>query len=171
MRPSSPALPSERDRAVLRGFASRVDPNDAGAHNNLGVLYYNKGMLDEAVAAFTRALSIDARMATAERNLHIAWRDTGLFDSEISALEQRLAHDALDRDTRRRLADALLLAGEATRAISHYERLLAGPDAAHALGQLARACKRQGQLDAADRWVKLALEARPDDDALRFLLS
>ena len=171
MRPSSPALPSERDRAVLRGFASRVDPNDAGAHNNLGVLYYNKGMLDEAVAAFTRALAIDARMATAERNLHIAWRDTGLFDSEISALEQRLAHDALDRDTRRRLADALLLAGEAARAIAHYEKLIAGPDAVHALGQLARACKRLGQLDAADRWVKLALEARPDDDALRFLLA
>jgi len=73
-------MPSERDRAVLRGFSARVDPADAGAHNNLGVLYFNKGMLDEAVAAFTRALSIDPRMATAERNLHIAWRETG-FDS------------------------------------------------------------------------------------------
>jgi tetratricopeptide (TPR) repeat protein len=171
MRPSSAALPSERDRAVLRGFAVRVDPNDAGAHNNLGVLYYNKGMLDESVAAFTRALSIDPLMATAERNLHIAWRETGLFDSYVSGLEQRLAHDALDRDTRRQLADALLLAGEATLAIPHYERLLAGPDAAHALGQLARACKRLGHLDAADRWVKRALDARPDDDALRLLLA
>ena len=171
MRPPSPVLPSERDRAVLRGFATRVDPNDAGAHNNLGVLYYNKGMLDEAVAAFTRALAIDAHMATAERNLHIAWRDTGLFDSEVSALEQRLEHDALDRDTRRRLADALLLAGEATRAIPHYERLLAGPDAAHALGQLARACKRLGNLDMADRWVRRALAASPDDDSLRLLLA
>ena len=68
MRPaSSPTtLPSERDRAVLRGFATRVDPNDAGAHNNLGVLYYNKGMLDEAVAAFTRALAIDARRKSAQ---------------------------------------------------------------------------------------------------------
>ena len=70
VRPTS--LPSERDRAVLRGFASRVDANDAGAHNNLGVLYYNKGMLDEAVTAFINALRIDPRMTTAERNLHIA---------------------------------------------------------------------------------------------------
>ena len=82
---------SERDLAVLRSFARRIDPSDAGAHNNLGVLYYNKGMLDESVAAFTRALSIDPLMATAERNLHIAWRETGLFDSYVSGLEQRLA--------------------------------------------------------------------------------
>jgi hypothetical protein len=36
---SAPAL-SERDLAALRSFASRIDPSDAGAHNNLGVLYY-----------------------------------------------------------------------------------------------------------------------------------
>ena len=34
---------SERDLAVLRSFARRIDPSDAGAHNNLGVLYYKRG--------------------------------------------------------------------------------------------------------------------------------
>src|SRR5512134_706242 len=49
-RPSSAApLTSERDRDVLRSFARRIDPSDAGAHNNLGVLYFNKGLLGEAV--------------------------------------------------------------------------------------------------------------------------
>jgi hypothetical protein len=32
-------LTSERDRDVLRSFAPRIDPSDAGAHNNLGVFY------------------------------------------------------------------------------------------------------------------------------------
>ena len=95
---------SERDREVLRGFASRVDPTDAGAHNNLGVLYYNKGMLDEAVAAFTRALSIDPRMATAERNLHIAWRETGLFDRAVADLARKLEVNPADYEVRRQLA-------------------------------------------------------------------
>ena len=54
-----PSLTSERDRDVLRSFAKRIDPSDAGAHNNLGVLYYNKGLLGEAVAAFSRALELD----------------------------------------------------------------------------------------------------------------
>ena len=171
MRPvPQTTLPSERDRAVLRGFASRVDPNDAGAHNNLGVLYYHKGMLDEAVAAFTRALAIDAQMTTAERNLHIAWRDTGLFDREVAALERLLEEDDSDDDARRRLADALLLAGEAGRAIPHYEYIVAAsPRNAHALGQLARACKKLGELEAAHRWVQRALDASADDDQLRLL--
>ena len=51
MFPSGP-LTSERDREVLRSFARRISPSDAGAHNNLGVLYYNKGLLGEAGAAF-----------------------------------------------------------------------------------------------------------------------
>jgi cellulose synthase operon protein C len=54
----SPSLTSERDREVLRSFARRIDPSDAGAHNNLGVLYYNKGLYEEAVAAFVRALAL-----------------------------------------------------------------------------------------------------------------
>jgi len=46
---------SERDTAVLRSFARRIDPSDAGAHNNLGVLYFQKGLIPEAIAEFTRA--------------------------------------------------------------------------------------------------------------------
>src|SRR5262249_39249086 len=69
--PVSAPLTSERDRDVLRSFAKRIDPSDAGAHNNLGVLYYNKGLLGEAVAAFSRALELDPKMQVAQRNLEI----------------------------------------------------------------------------------------------------
>ena len=54
---------SERDLAVLRSFAGRIDPSDAGAHNNLGVLYHQKGLIEEAIAEFVpraRAGSADA---------------------------------------------------------------------------------------------------------------
>src|SRR5204863_397277 len=62
-------LTSERDRDVLRSFARRIDPSDAGAHNNLGVLYYNKGLYEEAVAALMKALELDGKMQVARRNL------------------------------------------------------------------------------------------------------
>ena len=52
---------SERDLAVLRSFARRIDPSDAGAHNNLGVLYYQKGLIEEAIAEFVRALAARSR--------------------------------------------------------------------------------------------------------------
>jgi tetratricopeptide (TPR) repeat protein len=74
---AQPPLTSERDRDVLRSFAKRIDPSDAGAHNNLGVLYYNKGLLGEAVAALSRALDLDPKMQVAQRNQEIAYLKTG----------------------------------------------------------------------------------------------
>src|SRR5207248_1013457 len=95
-----PSLTSHRDRDVLRSFAQRIDPSDAGAHNNLGVLYYNKGLYEEAVGAFMRALELDQKMQVAQRNLEIAYFNTGYYDKRIPELRERLRqhpenHDAL----------------------------------------------------------------------------
>ena len=69
----SASLASQRDRDILRSYARRIDPSDAGAHNNLGVLYYHKGMYEDAVAAFTKALELDPKMQVAQRNLEVAY--------------------------------------------------------------------------------------------------
>ena len=61
---TGPAL-SERDLAVIRSFARRIDPLDAGANNNLGVLYHQKGLTAEAISCFLRALELDPRMQVA----------------------------------------------------------------------------------------------------------
>ena len=92
------ALTSERDRDVLRSFARRIDPGDAGAHNNLGVLYYNKGLYEEAVSAFMRALELDAKMQVAQRNLEIAYFTTGYYDRRVSELKEKLRASPADRD-------------------------------------------------------------------------
>lgn len=160
---------SERDREVLRGFAARIDAADAGAHNNLGVLYYNKGMTPEAVAAFARALQLDPAMAIAERNLRIAYCESGHFDRTVAELRARLDADASDAEARRALAEAYLLAGDPGRAVPELEAVLAaGPDDAEVLAQLARATQRLGDMDAAARWLRRALERRPADARLLF---
>ncbi|HYN83578.1 MAG TPA: tetratricopeptide repeat protein [Gemmatimonadaceae bacterium] len=75
---------------ILRTFARRIDATDPGAQNNLGVLYFRRGMFDEAIAAFSRALALDERMRVARRNLEIAYGEAGLLEQRTADLEQRL---------------------------------------------------------------------------------
>src|SRR3954464_13740944 len=85
------ALPlSSRDSEILRALARRVDPADPGAQNNLGVLYYRRGLFDDAIAAFSRALALDERMRVARRNLEIAYGESGLLDRRVQELSARL---------------------------------------------------------------------------------
>jgi tetratricopeptide (TPR) repeat protein len=67
----SPGALTERDLAVLRSLSRRIDPADPGAHNNLGVLYYERGLFPEAIAAFAHALELDPRMTIAQQNLEL----------------------------------------------------------------------------------------------------
>lgn len=87
---AAPAL-SERDASILRTLSRRVDPADPGAQNNLGVLYFRRGMHDEAVAAFSRALALDERMRVARRNLEIAYGEAGLLERRVAELDAKLA--------------------------------------------------------------------------------
>jgi len=43
------------------------------AHNNLGIAYNEKGMLDEAITEFERALAINSNFAEAHYNLGNAY--------------------------------------------------------------------------------------------------
>src|SRR5437868_15163193 len=97
-----PSLTSHRDRDVLRSFAQRIDAADAGAHNNLGVLYFNKGLHEEAIQQFQRALAVDPKMVVAQRNLEIAYFATGYYDRMISELRERLRDDPSDAEARTR---------------------------------------------------------------------
>src|ERR671914_1058070 len=116
----SPVLTSERDREVLRSFARRIDPSDAGAHNNLGVLYYNKGLYEESVAAFTRALELDPKMQVAQRNLEIAYFNTGYYDRRGSGLTERLRRRPDDRDGRWGVGRGYASLGNVTEAVREF---------------------------------------------------
>src|SRR5215212_2930187 len=115
----SPSLTSERDREVLRSFARRIDPSDAGAHNNLGVLYYNKGLYEEAVTAFMRALELDQKMQVAQRNLEIAYFNTGYYDKRVAELTERLRARP-DREARWELGRTHALLNQTADAVAEF---------------------------------------------------
>jgi tetratricopeptide (TPR) repeat protein len=165
---SSP-LASERDRAILRSFSRRIDPSDAGAHNNLGVLYYNKGLHEESVGAFMRALELDPKMQVAQRNLEIAYFQTGFYERRLAELRERLRAQPDDRDARWELARAHAAVGDTREAISEFVALLRHhPRDLAAMVQLALAEKAAGDLVRAQEWLDRALALDPRSSLIHF---
>lgn len=162
----SPAAGSGRDLDVLRGMMNRVDPNDPGAFNNLGVLYHTRGLHAESVEAFLRALAIDPRMRTASRNLETAARQPGACDARLEALTARMAADPDDRDALREHARLLRLIGRVDEATRELDALIAeDPDDAAALFERGLIEQRVGDLRRAQRWFERAVNAQAVGDA------
>src|SRR5215218_4215471 len=158
----SPSLTSERDREVLRSFARRIDPSDAGAHNNLGVLYYNKGLYEEAVSAFMRALELDQKMQVAQRNLEIAYFNTGYYDKRVAELTERLRARPDDRETRWELGRTHALLNQTADAVAEFTELLRyHPSDIPSLVQLGLAERTNGDLDRALGYLERALTRAP----------
>jgi tetratricopeptide (TPR) repeat protein len=165
------SLASERDRDILRSFARRIDPSDAGAHNNLGVLYYNKGMYEEAVSAFSQALELDPKMQVARRNLEVAYFNTGYYDRRVAELRERLRQQPADRDARWELGRAHSALGDAQEAVAEFRALLEyHPDDLGAIVQLGLAEKAGGNLATAQGWFERALTLDPDSPLVNFSL-
>jgi cellulose synthase operon protein C len=164
-------LRSERDLRILRGFAQRIDAGDAGAHNNLGVLYFNKGLYEEAVQEFHRALEIDPKMQVAQRNLEIAFFNTGYYDRLIRELRELLREDPTDVRARRRLAQAYLHTGDVEGSVAELRRVLGQhPDDLQTLIGLGQAEKAGGNFEAAMGWFRQAQELDSDSAVLHFYI-
>src|SRR5690242_7709001 len=162
-------LTSERDRDVLRSFARRIDPSDAGAHNNLGVLYFNKGLYEEAVSSFMKALELDGKMQVAQRNLEIAYFNTGYYDRRIPELRERLRSHPDDRESRWELGRTYALLGQQGDAVEEFTALLRyHPHDLAALLQLGLAEKQSGDIERAQHWFERALGLDPSSSILHF---
>ena len=164
-------MASDRDREALRSFARRIDPTDAGAHNNLGVLYFNKGMHEEALAAFMRALELDPRMQVAQRNLEVAYLNSGHANERITQLREHLRLNPSDREERWELGRSLSLLGQHAEAAQQFQELLQyHPGDVPALIQLGLAEKANGDLEVAERWFQEALALDPESSIVQFYL-
>ncbi|HMA77339.1 MAG TPA: tetratricopeptide repeat protein [Candidatus Krumholzibacteriaceae bacterium] len=84
---------SDNEREVLEGFASRVDKNDPGAMNNLGVLYFRKGMYDEAINQFKEALKTDSKFNLAKENLQHLFSETDMEDPDVERWKKEIEKD------------------------------------------------------------------------------
>jgi tetratricopeptide (TPR) repeat protein len=94
---------NKQERDVLLGFAERVDRNDPGALNNLGVLYYRKGVYEDAIKQFKEALKIDPRFELARENLLYLFSETNLEDPDVSKWKKEVEEDPANEEALLRL--------------------------------------------------------------------
>lgn len=154
---------SKRDMEILRSLADRIDPDDAGAHNNLGVVFYQKGLTEDAIRAFERALELDPRLDVARSNVEVAYLESGYFAKRVKSLRERIRRDPDDVAARDALARTFLLASRTDDAAREWASLLRdrpGSTAIHM--KLAYARAEQGRMGEAIELVDRALELEPE---------
>ncbi|MFL5522485.1 MAG: tetratricopeptide repeat protein, partial [Gemmatimonadaceae bacterium] len=169
VRPTAAAHGGEID--ILRSFARRIDPSDAGAYNNLGVFYFRKGLTEEAIAAFSRALALDERMGVARRNLEIAYGDTGILERRLQELEERLRANPDDLEALVQSGIAEKTAGRLERAHSLFERAIeldSDSSVLHFL--LAETLYNRGLHEDAMRSVRRSIEMNPENPDALYLI-
>jgi cellulose synthase operon protein C len=168
-RPQAAAHGGETD--ILRSFARRIDPSDAGAYNNLGVLYFRKGLTDEAILAFARALALDERMGVARRNLEIAYGESGLLERRLKELEERLRANPQDLEALVQSGIAEKTAGRLERAHSLFQRAIElDPNSSVLHFLLAETLYNRGLHEDAMRSVRRSIELNPENPDALYLI-
>ena len=134
------------------------------AHNNLGIVLFEQGRLDEAIAHYRTTLLMQPDFWDADYNLGSALLGKGRVDEAILYCDKAVAKQPNDPDARVTLANALLRKGRIDDAIVHYQKAVAiRPNYFLARYGLGHAFLEKGELDAAIEHCRAALLIRPDN--------
>ena len=134
------------------------------AHTNIGLVLFQKGQIDDAIAHYRSALQMQPDWWDAEYNLGTALAAKGQVDEAILHCEKAVSMRPSDPDAQVSLGNLLLQKGRIDEAIAHYQKALAlRPDFFLALYGLGRALLEKGELDSAIQVCRSALLLRPLD--------
>jgi protein O-mannosyl-transferase len=134
------------------------------AHNNLGIVLFQKGQLDEAIEHYRTTLQMQPNFWDADYNLGSALLGKGHVDEAIFYCDKAVAMQPNDPDARVALANALFQKRRIDDAIVHYQKAVTiRPDYFLARYGLGHALLEKGELGAAIEHCRAALLIRPDN--------
>ena len=147
--------------SAARDLAAR-QPNDAAAQLRLGDALRAAGRVDEAEAAYRRALAAEPRMAEAHLKLADLMRDLRKFEAAAAGYRAALALSPDLPEAHCHLAEVLAADDWLDAAAASYGRALAArPDYFEAQLGLAKTLQRQNRLDEAADAYGRAIELDP----------
>jgi predicted O-linked N-acetylglucosamine transferase (SPINDLY family) len=104
--------------------AAKLSPNDAEAHNNLGVALQERGQLDGAVASYRSALRIDPGFVEAHYNLGNVLSELGRLEEAVASYRSALKINPNFAVIHSNLGAALQELGRLNEALSSCRRAL-----------------------------------------------
>ena len=161
---------SPEEQKVLSSFAERIPQADPGAHNNLAIVYYNKGLYQEAIEELEKALELNPNFVLARNNLEIILRKTGKLEEKVEQLSQSIAQDPHNEKQILELAHTYVKLHKHSHAIVYYKKVLdANPDSYDAHVGLGNTLKHLGKYDDALDEMNQALVVRKTHEVYRTL--
>ena len=139
---------------------------EATIQYRLGLVWQQKGLAANAIAAYQKALSLDPVQHEPRFNLGSLYARQGRYQRAIAEYRKFIEHFPEHPEARYSLGNILLKTERYDEALTQYERLLAEEDAevdrADIQGLLAYTCVRLGRLEQATQVYRALLQERPD---------
>ncbi len=114
-----------RNEETLWRATIATNPKSAMAHNNLGLLLFRRGSVNESMYYLERATLLDPQNAESHNNYGDSLRIQGRLDDAISQFRQAVELEPRFAMFHANLGSALTEKGLITEAISEYERAIA----------------------------------------------
>ena len=147
--------------------ALRLSPDDAKAHNSLGVALSATGRTADAAAEYRKAMELEPDYADSYTNLGILDAQAGDLEQSIPLLQKALELSPWDAKAYSNLANALAGAGRLEESISYSRKAVQlKPDDPEANANLGVGLARSGRLDEAIERFQKALAGSPDSAAI-----
>jgi len=123
-------VPVDRLGEVLRDICRaqetlRSSPEDAAAHQQMGIGYYRTQAYRCGMDAYRRAIAIEPQNALAHNMLGYCCISAGRFEEAVSAFHQLVEVAPQDPNSYDSLAEGYCQLGDTTRAIQYYQQALA----------------------------------------------
>jgi protein O-mannosyl-transferase len=148
-----------RDLETLWRTTIAKNPTCWMAYNNLGVVQFEKGNIDDAIEKYQQSLRLHPPYPEAHYNLGSALLQKGYTDEAIRQCEEALKIQPNEPDAHIVLGNAFMAKEDVDRAIAHYmQALRVRPDDFNAHYNLATALKQKGDVERAAQEYEKALE-------------
>jgi len=150
----------------------RYSEDNHRLYNNLGLAYFHKGRIEDAIGAYEKAIRLMPDYPRALNNLGYAYYRVGSHDEAIASFEKALAIDPSYLRAYNNLGLVYYGLGMNKEAIAAYEKAIEGdPYYVKAYSNLGAVYYRMGVNDKAAEYFKRSIEIDPFYEAAYYNLA